>query len=367
LQPQLTQNAGFGFSVMMAVVKRHLGLFLLCGWTAWCCAGQDTAAPNFRTDRFSLKQARVVMVREPEATVAFNPQMERIQAMVNRGITFLCETNSAAVAWRSLVSTQDTIGIKVYSAPGPTSGTRPAVAAAVVNGLLQAGLPPDRIIVWDKHLADLRRAGYGDLAARFGIRLAGSADEGYDEKNYYETALLGQLVWGDFEFGRKGEGPGRKSFLSKLVTQQMTKIINLAPLLNHNRAGVAGHLWGLAMGSVDNTLRFEAEAERLATAIPEIWALPVVGDRVVLNVTDALICQYQGESRSLLHYSTALNQLWFSTDPVALDVLAIQELERQRQAANITSQKSNLELYQNAALLEIGRCHWRQIQVDSVP
>ena len=39
----------------------------------------------------------------------------------------------------------------------------------------------------------------------------------------------------------------------------MTKIINVTPLLNHNLAGVSGILYGLAIGSVDNTLRFELD------------------------------------------------------------------------------------------------------------
>ncbi len=86
------------------------------------------------------------------------------------------------------------------------------------------------------------------------------------------------------------------------------------------------------MGSVDNTLRFEGDPGRLAVAVPEIYALPALGDRVVLNITDALIGQYEGGARGLLHYSAVPNQLWFSRDPVALDTLAIKELDRERRA-----------------------------------
>ena len=67
-------------------------------------------------------------------------------------------------------------------------------------------------------------------------------------------------------------------------------------------------------------------------AVPEIYALPALGDRVALNITDALIGQYEGGARGLLHYSSVLNQLWFSRDPVALDTLAIKELDRERRA-----------------------------------
>jgi len=285
--------------------------------------------------------------------------------MVNRGITNLTGKASLPEAWRSLVSTQDIVGIKVFSQPGIHSGTRPAVVAAVVEGLLAAGLPPKHIIVWDRQLTDLRLAGYSDLAKRYGIRLAGSVQAGYDEKSFYDTALLGHLVWGDLEFGRKGEGLGRKSFVSKLLTQEITRIINVTPLLNHNLAGVSGNLYSLAMGSVDNTVRFETDAERLAVAVPEIYNLTNLSDHVALNIVDALICQYEGGERGLLHYSATLNQLRFSHDPVALDVLSLQDLERQRQAADAPIVKPNMDLYNNAALLELGVSDLQKIDVEN--
>lgn len=301
-----------------------------------------------------VKRARVFIVEEPGATVTFEPNREKIDAMLDRGLVALTGKRTAQAAWLSLVSTQDTVGVKVFTAPGPTSGTRRVVVEGVVEGLLAAGLPPKRIVIWDKHLDDLRKAGFFRLAERYGVRVAGSAEAGYDEKTYYDTALLGKLVWGDSEFGKKGEGIGRKSFVSKLVSEQMTRIINVTPLLNHHEAGVSGNLWSLAMGSVDNTLRFESDPRRLTDAVPEIFGLPALGDRVVLSIVDALICQYEGSETQLLQYSATLNQLWFSTDPVALDVLAIRELDRQRGSARVPTVKSNLELYQNASLLELG-------------
>jgi hypothetical protein len=309
-------------------------------------------------------RARVVIVQDPDATDAFQPRADRVQAMVARGLTTLTGKTNLTAAWLSLVSTQDTIGIKVFSEPGPNSGTRPAVVGAVIRQLLAAGLPPKNIIVWDKHQTDLRLAGYFDLAKRFGVRVAGSAEAGYDEKVFYDTPLLGNLVWGDLEFGKKGEGVGRKSFVSKLVSTGMTKIINITPMMNHNEAGVFGNLFSLATGSVDNFARFESDPDRMARAVPEIYALPALSDRVALNITDALICQYEGEERSLLHYSAILNQLRFSRDPVALDVLSLQELDRQRGLAGAPAvEKTDHELFDNAALLELGVSDLKKIDV----
>jgi hypothetical protein len=310
----------------------------------------------------------VVMVENPGATADFQPDAARVQEMVERGITSLTHKTTAAEAWRSLVSTQDVVGIKVFSAPGQICGTRPAVVAAVVHGLLDAGLPPENIIIWDKHADDLRAAGFFGLATQLGVRAAGAAESGYDPTNFYQpdTAIIGNLVYGDFEFGKKGEDVGRKSFVSKLVSREITKIISVAPLLNENEIGVSGQLYSLALGGVDNTFRFESDADRLAIAVPEIYALPAFGDRVVLNITDALIGQYEGSSRGLLQYSFVLDQLWFSRDPVALDTLAIRELERERRAYDAPEFKPNLELYANAALLQLGVNDTNKIRVEKI-
>jgi len=282
------------------------------------------------------------------------------------GLGGLSGGGAARGAGLALVSTQDVVGIKVFSAPGANSGTRPAVVASVAQSLIAAGVPPQNIVVWDKFEPDLRAAGFFELATSLGVRVAASTSAGWDATNAYDNPLIGKLVYGDSEFESKSEGIGRKSFVSKLVSQELTKIINIAPMLNHNEAGVCGHLYSLTIGSVDNTTRFEGVPGRLSQAVPEIYALPAVGDRVVLNITDALLGQYEGGSRGLLHYSTVLNQLRFSFDPVALDVLSVRELERQRRVARAQMFRANLELYRNATLLELGESDLSKLEIETL-
>jgi len=341
--------------------------FIICGVSSICAAcvavragdGPEIGGPPVR--------ARVVQVEHPGATLFYEAQLPVVQDMVRRGMLQWTGKTDLKAAWLTVVSPKDVVGLKVYSLPGAYSGTRPAVVEAVVQGLLLAGLPSSNIVIWDKHLVDLRLAGYTALADRYRVRLEGSADAGYDEKDAYTSnPLLGTLVAGDLEFDLRGATSGRNSYVSKLVTSNLTKTISIAPLLNHNMAGVCGHLYSPSMGCVDNTARFEFSPQRLAQAVPEIYALPAVGEHVALNITDALICQYQGEQVSLLQYSTELNQIWISKDPLVLDVLGIQELDRERQARNLESRGDNPELYQNAALLELGVGDPTKVKLDVV-
>src|SRR6266699_957513 len=125
------------------------------------------------TAMHTAPRARVVIVEDAQAMDAFRTRQEPIREMVSEGITNLTRTGSVPEAWRTIVSTQDVVGIKVFSTPGANSGTRPAVVAAVVEGLLAAGVSPKHIVVWDRQLIDLRLAGYSDLANRYGIRIEG--------------------------------------------------------------------------------------------------------------------------------------------------------------------------------------------------
>jgi len=352
--------------IMIMIMKLSLPLALL--WLALGGLGFSSHAADSFPPPATSASARVVIAEGENLLHDYLPDEPRVEAVFNRGLTQFTRTASVAEAWRSLVATNDIVGIKVFSAPGPLLGTRPAVVAAMARGLIAAGLTPNQIIIWDKHAGDLRAAGFFRLGKTLGVRVAGAAESGFDTNTFYlpDSPVIGALVWGDVEFGTTNKDGGRKSFVSRLVSQRMTKIISVAPLINENSAGVCGHLFSLALGSVDNTRRFEGDTDRLSVALPELYALPILGDRVVLHVTDALLGQYQGGPAGYLQYSFKSGQLWLSRDPVALDVLALKELARERAAAGVPPLKTNFEIYDKAALLQLGLEDPAKIQVEKV-
>jgi len=314
--------------------------------------------------------ARVVVVQGENLLDAYLPDEARVAAAFNCGLTNLTRTATVPDAWLTLLHTNDVVGIKVFSVPGPLAGSRPAVVAAIVRGLLATGLATNQIIIWDKHEASLRAAGYFEVGARLGVPVVGAVEAGFDPATFYlpDSPVIGSLVWGDSEFGltNKDFSLGKKSFVSNLVSRRLTRIISVAPLINEPAAGLCGHFYSLALGSVDNTRRFEDDPDRLATALPEIDAMAVIGDRVALHVTDALLGQYQGGPGGFLQFSTILNQLWLSRDPVALDTLALKELIRERKVVSAPQLKTNFQIYTNAALLLLGINDPARIHVEKV-
>jgi len=310
-------------------------------------SGLEFSFPSALTNR------PIVLVTDPLATSQLQPQEGPVQDMVSAGVTALTGADNPKDAWRSLAGSNDVVAIKVFSG-GPSTGTRIPVVAAVIRGLFSAAVANTNIIVWDRSETDLRAAGYGKLSKSLGISLKGALQSGYEETDSYEFALVTGLRFGDLEFGKKDEGAGRRSFVTKLLGPRVTKIISIAPASNKQSTGVTGHLYSMTLGSVDNTWRFESNPTTLPWVLPEIYAMRSIGDRVVLCITDALICQYEGEETTLLHYSKVANELYFGTDPVALDLLAIRLLKQQRRATDSIEVSPNLDTYRNAALLQLG-------------
>ncbi len=332
---------------------RFIACFLLCvAATGWLGAGDD-------------RRAVVHVVEDIEATRAFEPVEPVVRSMVERGILALGRTNDVRAAWRRFVQPTDVVGFRVCSAPGPVTGTRPVVVRAMVQSLLASGHPPGKVVLWDKRASDLILAGHSKLAAELGVRWAATEEAGWDADHAYENPTVGRLLIGDLEYPRRDRADaGKRSHVSRLLTRDVTKIVLVTPLLNHNQLGINGQLANLSLGAVDNTLRFEQEGWRLAEALPEVCALDELFGKLAFGVSDALLCQYRGEDRTLLHYAVALNQLRFSTDPVALDILGIHDIERARAVQPVEGEKPiKTDLYFNAALQELGVANTNHIDV----
>lgn len=337
--------------------------------------------------------SEVVVVKDQKATQAFCPNSQVVAQMMEKGLCEVTHSATLSESILSLVSTNDVVGIKVYALKNGVGGTRIEVVKALVQALKSAGLPQEQIVIWDRSWESLYSGGFMKLGRDLGVPVLSAAEGGFDETVAYSSFFPSSLVAGDVEFGKKNqwrdwqrkgqdllssqsetnlarpENVGRRSFVTKLLTQKITKLILVTPLIHHNSLGAAGNIYSLASGCTDNFLRFENDGYRLAEAASEIYAMEAVGDKVVLCITDALLCQYRGQTSGFFHYSLEINELRFSKDPVALDVGAFLEMMEIRQdAAPDDSAFKEISLAgktlcENAVLLELGNAVASKIQV----
>ena len=142
------------------------------------------------------------------------------------------------------------------------------------------------------------------------------------------------------------------SHLANILTHDVNKIINLPVLSDSVRNGVAGCLYNVTIPNVDNWRRF---ATRYGSpAIADLYRNPLLGKKVVLNIMDGLIAEYAGGPRSQPNYAVHHATLLASKDPVAIDALAVRQIDEWRLKARFPSIIPLASHIQTAAQLGIG-------------
>ena len=311
-------------------------------------------------------KSRVVLVRDSSAMISFTADAGKVRAMVATGIKALTGETDEAAAWRHFVLSNDVVGIKISTQFGPLQTTRRAVVESIAHGLRTAGVSATNVYIFDRDPMQMRAAGYLRAGPTNLIREVSVIDgTGWDSNVYFEDNLAGKLIWGDLLFS-KDEALSKRSHLPKLVTGTITKLINVPVLQDHDACGLAGCLYNLSLGMVDNTRRFETLGQHGDPMIAEICAMPQLRGKLVLNVVDGLIAGYAGGPGFKPQYSWNSGALYFGTDPVAIDALCVETLDAKRRDANIPLIKPHATHIATANRLGLGQSDRAKIDLSEV-
>ncbi|MCX6909925.1 MAG: DUF362 domain-containing protein [Verrucomicrobia bacterium] len=323
----------------------------------WLAAGapggaQGLLPPDARGAEAS-RRSRVVIVHDPRSVEFYSPQTERVARMIERGVVALTQAADADAAWRQFVKPGDVVGIKVNSAPGPAMGTRHEIVSAVVDALRRVGVPARNIIIWDRSDENLVAAGWELRESGEGPLCFGTLpNAGWDSRVYYRVPHVGTIIWGDLEFGERELS--ERSHYSRIVTERVTKLINIPVLMDNRHVGLSGCLYNIAMGSVDNNRRFQTESLHYDAGIAEICSRPPLSEKLALNIFDALVAQYAGGPKFQPQATWTPGELWLSHDPVALDALALAAIEKRRKEANMPTLRDRGRHVRFAAEMGVG-------------
>jgi hypothetical protein len=285
----------------------------------------------------------VYSAHDPAAIKDYRTDPSVVRAMVNRLVLAVTGQPDLARAWGSLVSPNDKIGIKISAAGGELFTTHRDVVNAIVDGLEAAGHARSSIIVWDRSLGGIKDAGYKVSAEGYQMKSIAPRD-GYDAKAIFSAPLAGKLIWGDLEY-RTDQGTipllsdkeqtSDQSHFSRIVSSEVTKIVNVPVMSDSSMNGLAGCLYNATISNIDNWRRFTQVNGYGGAAIADLYNNPLIGRKVVLNVMDGLIAQYAGGPQSQPNYAVHHATLLASKDPVAIDTLALQRIDAWRERANI--------------------------------
>src|SRR5712671_1106058 len=311
---------------------RNVALVLFCAISSGLAQGQQPApTPSI-----------VYAVRNPDSIKQYKTNPHIVREMVNRLVMAATGQSDVAKAWGSLVSPKDRIGIKICAAGGELFTTHHDVVSAIVDGLAAAGHPRSSIIVWDRSLGGIKDAGYQPGNEGYQLKAIAPRD-GYDPKAVLSAPLLGKLVWGDFDYRADKvkmpilsdtENTSNVSHFSRIVSTEVTKIINVPVMSSSETNGIAGCLYNVTIPNIDNWRRFSQGSRFGAESLAEIYSNPLIAKKVVFNLVDGLIAQYAGGPQSQPNYAVHHATLLASKDPVAIDALALQRIDEWRKKAN---------------------------------
>jgi uncharacterized protein (DUF362 family) len=263
-----------------------------------------------------------------DASLTDGPRVNATAAgsAVSRLLLALTGKSDLKAAWSALIpglAPGQVVGIKVNTLNSSVP-THPELVRALCDSLKQGlGLGAAEIVVWDRRLDELTRAGI--TADAMGVTVEGTQDN-EREKGKGRGYEVGTICLGL-----------RKTHLSNLLTRRVDHLVNFAVMKRHDASGFTGVLKN-HYGSFDNPGDFHDKQgpegavleRRFAEAIPAVNALPEVAEKTRLWLVDATLGICKGTTESSV--DCVPNKLLVGLDPVALDLRARQIRDEERGA-----------------------------------
>lgn len=296
---------------------------------------------------------KVVEVFNPKAVSEGKIHKPTVSAMLETGIKSLTGQNMQA-AFKRFFNSSDIVGLKVNPVGAGLISTRLEVVQGVIKWLSDNGLPKKQIVIWDRFDYMLTDAGF--TSDNFpGVRIEGlqtmdeAAAEGRSDDNSHwlnadgshrsaENFDRDQFYWADVQapqekaYLNQHVFNNKYSYFGKLVSRELTKIINL-PALKNTGNGISVATKNLGYGAICNTGRLHRPL--FFNVCTEVLAFPAIREKLALNITDGLIAQYDGGPGPNAQFVYENKRLYFATDPFASDMICHQQILSKRKEMGV--------------------------------
>jgi uncharacterized protein (DUF362 family) len=288
---------------------------------------------------------KVIHVKNMKAVVNDEPVEHEAYLMIEKAMLELTGQENLNNAWRTFVSPGERIGLKVNPVAGKLLTTSHAVVKSVIKQLTESGIDKKDIIIWDRREMELKDTGF--ISENYpGIKIMGTeqrdetgSDFDKDGKLYGERNIdKDWFYWADIEGEYDSEtmpymvNGGKYSYFTKIVTQEVDKIINI-PILKNAGGSITNAMKNLAFGSVTNTGRLHAKLWNDTCA--EVCAFAPLRDKVVLNICDGLRGCFNGGPGANPQFICNYNSILVASDPVAIDRIGYDIIAEKRVAEGV--------------------------------
>ena len=274
------------------------------------CKSASKELATSANDNYPVVIAQDAQVRDKNKKLIGN----QVNDLLSRAMENLLGVSNSEQAWQQLFKTDDIVGIKINCLAGRGMSTSQELVTSIIEGLKGAGVPERNIIVWDRANRDLERAGYSIQTDRNRAKCYGNDQFGYTS-NIYESGEIG-------------------SHLSKILVHQCTAIINVPILKDHGIVGMTNALKNF-FGAIHNPNKYHDNFGD--PYIADVYMLSEIRSKVRLTITDALTAQYEGGPPFMPQWAWHHNSLIVGFDPVAIDAIGWDIIERKRKEHGLPS------------------------------
>jgi hypothetical protein len=206
--------------------------------------------------------------------------------MLDRGMMELTHAESPIEAWREFFEPGDVVGVKFNPVGQPAVISDASLFRAIFARLEAVGVKRRDIIAYERYGQAFQNAGFVDWLPE-GIRWTSGSPvnpkiqldmDGYDRDVYMEMPLIHPDYVGEY---RIDDPHLRRSYVCKMLTQQVNKVINVPILKHHQSAGVTLALKNLSHGFTNNVSRSHASttANACGIFIPAAVDLPIFREK----------------------------------------------------------------------------------------
>jgi len=236
---------------------------------------------------------------------------------------------SAQAAWAKFIEPNDVVGIKINPSGAPACCSSPEIVREIITAVQSIGVPARNILIYDRYSYEMDIGSYQALLPP-GVRITGIQDAFVDSSGYDTNVFCAATFFGEWE---------TRSYMANIVSQVVTKIINVPTMKDHSASGITGALKNLAYGTFNNVAR--------SHRAPHSFTNPLIG----------LMCTVEPlRSKAVLHIMDGMRQVWHggpltqvqdfidqtgillvATDPVAMDTIELEAIEKKRRERSAPS------------------------------
>ena len=250
-----------------------------------------------------------------------------VREMMERGMRALTGEAKTIDAWRRFITPDDVVGIKVNCGGHPHVVSAHEIVTETIRNLMAVGVKPAQIYVYERFQNQLDNVNYRPhldaVAEGINIFAPERGNRGVDNNNYDPRTYVEADFFGEDD---------TRSNMIRLISERLTKIINIPNMKDHGATGVTGCLKNIAYGSFSNVARTHFKGvTHTRSFVGTLANVEPLRSRTVLQIMDGLRgVWHAGPFARTKKYVFYPKTIMFGTDPVAIDRLLLDIIENER-------------------------------------